>query len=66
MTARALPRPEVAVMTGRAQLSPGGLLALYALAPSTVNDRAMASQDLILTEDTARVDGQVLVVRLMG
>ncbi len=66
MTARALPRPEVAVMTGRAQLSPGGLLAIYALAPSTVNDRAMASQELILNENEERVDGQVLVVRLMG
>jgi hypothetical protein len=66
MTARALPRPEVAVVTGRVQLPQGGLLALYALGPSVVNDRAMAAQDLILTENAARVEGHTLVVRLFG
>ncbi len=63
---RALPRPEVAVVTGAAQIPAGGLLAVYALAASEVNGRTMAPQDLILTEDALHIDGQVLVVRLLG
>ena len=66
MTARALPRPEVAVVTGRVHLPQGGLLAIYALGPSGVNEQTMAAQDLILTEDAARVKGHTLVVRLLG
>jgi environmental stress-induced protein Ves len=66
MTARALPRPEVAGITGRLHLPQGGLLAIYALGPSVVNDHAMAAQDLLLTEDAARVEGHTLVVRLLG
>jgi environmental stress-induced protein Ves len=66
MTARALPRPEVAVVTGRVQLSPGGLLAIYALGPTVLNDHAMTAQDLILTENAAQVEGQALVARLFG
>lgn len=66
MTARALPRPEVTVVTGSAQIPAGGTLTAYALAPSTVNGRAMAAQDLILTEEALSLSGQVLVVRLLG
>lgn len=66
MTDRALPRPEVAVVTGAAQIAKGGLLAVYALTAARVNGRDMAPQDLILTEDDLRIDGQVLVVRLLG
>ena len=66
MTDRALPRPEVAVVTGTALIPAGGTLAAYALAPSTVNGRTMAAQDLILTEDAVSLSGQVLVVRLLG
>ena len=65
MTDRTLPRPEVAVLTGAAQIPAGGTLAVYALAASTVNGRAMAAQDLILTEDALSLFGQVLVVRLL-
>lgn len=64
MTDRALPRPEVAVVTGTAQIPAGGILAVYALAVSQVNGRTMAAQDLILTEDALHIDGQGLVVRL--
>lgn len=64
MTDRALPRPEVAVVTGAAQIPAGGMLAVYALAVSQVNGHTMAAQDLILTEDALHIDGQVLVVRL--
>jgi len=66
MIERALPRPEVAVVTGRVYLPQGGLLAVYALGSSAVNDHAMAAQDLILTETAARVEGQAIVVRLLG
>lgn len=65
MTDRALPRPEVAVVTGAAQVSAGGLLAVYAIAPSRVNGRDMAAQDLILTDDALSIAGQVIVVRLL-
>lgn len=66
MTARSLPRPEVAVLTGRAQVPAGGVLAVYALQATVVNGRAMGAQDLILTEAAIRVDGQVVVVRLLS
>ncbi|NEY90173.1 HutD/Ves family protein [Tabrizicola oligotrophica] len=65
MTDRALPRPEVAVVTGAAQVPAGGLLAVYALAPSRVNGRDMAAQDLLLTDDALSIAGQVIVVRLL-
>lgn len=64
MTARHLPRPDVAVVTGVAQVAPGGLLAVYALSASVVNGQPMAAQDLILTAEALRLDGQVIVVRL--
>ena len=64
MTARALPRPEVAVVTGCVQVPQGGLLAVYALRPSVVNGRAVAAQDLLLTEGEVRLEGQAIVVRL--
>lgn len=66
MTARALPRPEVAVVTGRVQMPPGGLLAVYALLPSVVNGRAIAAQDLLLTEGGVDLEGQAIVVRLFS
>jgi uncharacterized protein len=65
MTARHLPRPEVAVVTGQVQIPHGGLLAVYALGASVVNGRSMAAQDLILTAEALRLDGQVIVVRLL-
>lgn len=66
MTARALPRPEVAVVTGCMHLPARGLLAIYALGPSRVNDRPLAPQDLVLTDSAAELDGKALVVRLLG
>lgn len=66
MTARALPRPEVAVLTGRAQIPAGGLLAVYALQASRVNGEALSAQDLILTDAAIHLDGQVIVVRLLA
>ena len=63
MTARALPRPEVAALTDAA-LPAGGLLALYALGPAVVNGRPMADGDLVLTEGPAQLAGRLLVARL--
>ncbi len=63
MTARALPRPKVAVMTD-ATLPAGGPLALYALGPAAVNGRRLADGDLVLTEGAAQLTGRLLVVRL--
>ncbi|TXI06110.1 MAG: HutD family protein [Pseudorhodobacter sp.] len=66
MTDRAFPRPEVAVVTGCAQIPAGGTLAVYALTAATVNGRQIAAHDLILTEEGLCLSGQVLVVRLLG
>ncbi len=66
MTARALPRPEVAVITGLVQVPKGGLLAVYALAETSVNGRNMAVQDLILTDEAAQISGQAVVVRMLS
>ena len=38
-------------------LAAGGLLALYALGPVTVNDRPVARDDLILTGNAATLSG---------
>lgn len=66
MTARALPRPEVAVITGHTQLRGGDLLAVYALRTTKVNDLALDAEDLILTAEALRINGQALVVRLFA
>lgn len=64
MTARELPKPEVAVASG--PLAAGGLLGLFALEESMVNGEALAPHDLAMTEAAVRVEGRVLAVRLFG
>ena len=66
MTARGLPRPEVAVITGEAQLRGGDMLAVYALADGSVNGKSMAAGDLILTAEPLTVAGRMITVRLYG
>jgi len=66
MTARNLPRPEVAVITGAARLAAGGTLAVYALTPAQVNGQSLAPQDLVLTTEALVLQGQMIVVRLLG
>lgn len=56
MTAAHLPRPQVRVVQNDA-LAAGGLLALYALGPVTVNDRPVARDDLILTGNATTLSG---------
>lgn len=63
MTARALPRPEVEVVTS-ANLPAGGTLAIFALREGIVNNRSLARYDLIVTDQSAQIDGQFIVVRL--
>lgn len=63
MTARSLPLPLVTVEAD-GTLPAGGLLALYALSPATVNGRAVGEGDLILTEKAASFSGRMLAVRL--
>lgn len=64
MTARALPRPEVAVITGNARIEAGGLLAVFALDALHLSGRNMGRHDLILTDTPLHVTGTALVVRL--
>lgn len=67
MTARSLPLPTVSVAQDD-DLAPGGMLALYALGPCQVNGQGVNRDDLILTENAARIrgDGPVMAVRLLG
>ncbi|MDP1575684.1 MAG: HutD family protein, partial [Cypionkella sp.] len=64
MTARHLPRPDVAVITGFAQLRGGDMLAIFALTEATVNGRAIGPYDMILTDQPAILAGQMIAVRL--
>lgn len=58
MTARALPRPVVRVLTGGvAEGLVAGRLCLFALEPAAVNGRAMARHDLVILQDEARLSG---------
>lgn len=68
MTARHLPRPEVAMAHPGTILPAGGLLALYALGPAMVNDVMLAPGDLVLAETAAVVasPSPVLAARLFG
>lgn len=67
MTARELPLPTV-IVAQNDSLPAGGTLALYALGPCLVNGKAMAREDLILTEGPVRLQGDwpVIAVRLFG
>ena len=65
MTARALPRPEVQVLR-EADLPPGGLLALFALAPGQAGGMAMGRHDLLLRAGGLALSGHFLAVRLFG
>ncbi len=67
MTARNLPRPEVAVVQN-ILLPQGGKLALYALGPCDVNGENLPKGDLLLTERPALLsgDGRVIAVRYFG
>ncbi len=64
MTARSLPRPDVAVITGAVQLRGGDMLAIFVLSPSSVNGIALNGDDLILTDEPVTLSGQMITVRL--
>ncbi|MCB6179472.1 HutD family protein [Rhodobacter sp. Har01] len=68
MTAAHLPAPEVAIARDGSILAAGGLLALYALAPVSVNGTDLGADDLLLTTGPARIHGRAPVVatRLFG
>jgi len=64
MSARNLPRPEVAVISGAAQLAGGDMLAIFALTDASVNGLAVRRYDLVLTDEAASLTGQSIAVRL--
>ena len=64
MTARYLPRPEVAVITGTTRLPGGNKLAIFALETGEINGIAVGRYHLILTDEPAAISGQMIVVRL--
>jgi environmental stress-induced protein Ves len=65
MTARALPRPDVAVHHAPVTLPAGGTLYLFALDLGVINTLPVQRHDLVITEAVARIDGagQVIAVR---
>ncbi|TAG14973.1 MAG: hypothetical protein EAZ40_13965 [Rhodobacterales bacterium] len=67
MTARRLPKPSV-LLAQNDSLPKGGLLALYALGPVTVDGRKVAGGDLLLTNGPVTLIGDwpVLAVRFQG
>lgn len=64
MTARHLPRPAVAVITGQAELRGGDMLAIFALSDCHVNGAALLRHDLVLTDEPVSLSGQMITVRL--
>jgi environmental stress-induced protein Ves len=68
MTARALPRPDVTLLTEGQGVAAGGLAALFALAPLQTAGRRLLTHDLILTEGALGpvTGGPALLVRIYG
>lgn len=68
MTARTLPRPEVAVLRDAALVKGAGLLALFALAPLRLGDHPLARHDLLIGAGLsgAVTGGPALLVRFQG
>lgn len=68
MTARTLPRPEVAVLQDAPLLGGAGLVALFALAPLHLGALSLARHDLLIGAGLSGVvtGGSALVVRLHG
>lgn len=67
MTARRLPRPDVAVRRGPVDLPAGDLIGLFALEPAKIGDRTLGRHDLILTEGPIRLSsGAALAIRFHG
>lgn len=64
MTARSLPRPEVAALTSETRVEAGGLLAVFALDTAHVAGRNLARHDLVLTTAPVHLTGAALIVRL--
>lgn len=67
MTARAMPRPDVRVLSSLETFPSGDLLALFALGPASLSGHSLNKYDLLLTQDAATVqNGTMLAVRLHG
>ena len=65
MTRASLPPPQVGLASGT--VAAGGLLALYAVEPATVDGIPLQRGDLILTErETHIAGGAVLAARILG
>jgi environmental stress-induced protein Ves len=67
MTARAMPRPDVRVLSSLETFPSGDLLALFALGPASLSGHSLNKYDLLLTQDAVTVqNGTILAVRLHG
>lgn len=66
MTAQALPRPEVAVISGRVTIAQADMVAIYALDQTLVDGEALQTGELILADQPLHLDGHAIAVRLFG
>lgn len=66
MVAQALPRPEVAVISGRMSLAQADMLAIYALKETAVDGTALPAGALLLADQPVQIDGHAIAVRLFG
>ncbi|MDB5660947.1 MAG: hypothetical protein JWS10_3562 [Cypionkella sp.] len=64
MSARKLPRPDVAVITGTAQLPGRDTVAIFALQTGEINGTVVGRYDLVLTDEPVSLVGQMIAVRL--
>ncbi|MDB5664803.1 HutD family protein [Cypionkella sp.] len=64
MTARKLPRPDVAVITGTTQLPGRDTVAIFALQTGEINGTVVGRYDLVLTDEPVSLVGQMIAVRL--
>jgi uncharacterized protein len=66
MTLQSLPRPEVAVISGRAKVAQADMVAIYALDETLVDGDALQMGELMLADQPVQLDGHAIAVRLFG
>ncbi len=64
MTDQSLPRPEVAVINGRAHIAQADLLAIYALEKTLIDGAPLTAGNLMTSAQGLHLDGHAIAVRL--
>lgn len=66
MAAQSLPRPEVAVISGRITIAQADMVAVYTLDQTMVDGEALQTGELMLADQPLHIDGHAIAVRLFG